>query len=1391
MWGIDVPWPAGITYADKVWDTNLNQNLPGITSVGAVASIGGQKYEALSGNLSQVDKDRIRKAVDDVVAAVDFPTFGGGPGADFGFGFSEWGGELKANIPIDPIGKKSASFEIFFVDQGQHTIQFSASHFATATKEAKSLLPMQVTVREDVSPVVIQEDLILLEKTFPDGAYVAPSFEGRLIDQSTAVDDCTPSDEMTITTDLFSHLNSQGRLPPGKTLVNLFTEDRWGNEGTGAVEVLVVDTIPPDIHPMDPLGVVVPESTTKILGSEILLQEPFTFDLGSFNPRATCYVGSQSCASYEFKASANTDVIWKVRDTVDNENSVVQEIRVRIEGENNSPTGIPREINIAKGVPTEIVIAAKDADFDKLKFQIWDAPELGGLEVDDVAVFQNRYVSEGNINDFSSFEVAIKKGVSKLSDFVTFVTQSEHNRILAYNNRIGLIDIIESEEIGFNVDEIVTSPRQGTYSNAVDFWTVGWDDHKIKNVFYCHDYGPSEQWPCKESQIFGMQEITLPSSLGVSDAHSMTTDGELFYFLGNSGGKLQIVKVNPATVSSLENIDTGFDYSENTYLTFCGVQCGGASFLLANWDDRNIKKLSVTNGKVVKTWNNFTFDKEEKGDQQSITTVTYNVFEPEAEGVEPILIDPAGIKVDPTADNLSIYIGDSRKSNIVVIQLESNDEVNEGELSSDDNFGMKFVEINALETDYNYDILLADNRGLTKFAYGGTLLAQSTEDGKPTDIPIIDVVAAPDFSVFTTGLDSKFSNSNQITELVQKTLKRNPSPVELENYVSKLNSGSSLDQIRQEIQRTFEFKTLAGGMLEEVYLKYYGEQMAENVKVNTDFTKQQWIDSMTGVDHALSIEDRENYLKNYDAAGKYFVKQLFLEFIDRDPPISEINHWVNHWKNNNRDRDKVTWDMRHTEEAQLYATPRLISLYEDLLDQNPSSGDAWFYFIESVQNADGRMELFGVGEGGAVFHKAQTSPNGPWSDWEWIKKGNVKELALGQNSDGSWTVFAVDKNNSLRSFSSSTGKIVLHSGSQDVSVSPVIVNGHFEWGPSPQHFTTMNAGSNALSGWKINSGSVDYVVNWQAAHGGRSLDMAGSQDGSISQSFATESGSEYQVTFYLAGNPEGGETIKTLEVSAANDSETFTFDTTGKSMSNMGWEKKTFDFTATSGTTTLTFTSIGGGAFGATLDDVSVVQINPTSFAQLVNPDGPWPSPIIDAKHITNNRDSQMPGAVTYRTTFEMPQQFSDASIGIQFNADDAAIVNLNGVDIGSAVALGGDPRGITNTDTTLFEPGTNTLDFVVHNYGGGPNPAWLNYVAFVTFTEPDQEFTEWNQISDWNKHSGWIKDIEVLTNDDGSLEVYGVGSNRAIYLHSQDSNGNWIEQNVAKCCICCKVLYY
>ena len=163
----------------------------------------------------------------------------------------------------------------------------------------------------------------------------------------------------------------------------------------------------------------------------------------------------------------------------------------------------------------------------------------------------------------------------------------------------------------------------------------------------------------------------------------------------------------------------------------------------------------------------------------------------------------------------------------------------------------------------------------------------------------------------------------------------------------------------------------------------------------------------------------------------------------------------------------------------------------------------------------------------------------------------------------------------------------------DCSQDNLIKNGGFESGPNAgSWFVRLPKGSTKIPDWSISSADVDYMGTlWEASEGTRSVDLEGEvrSAGGVQQTFNTVPGQTYEVSFDLAGNPRSGPKQKSMKVSAAGESAEFTFDITGKSYQNMGWENKTWSFKATDSTTTLTFVSQDDSGYGPVLDNVAVL----------------------------------------------------------------------------------------------------------------------------------------------------------------------------------------------------------
>ena len=153
-------------------------------------------------------------------------------------------------------------------------------------------------------------------------------------------------------------------------------------------------------------------------------------------------------------------------------------------------------------------------------------------------------------------------------------------------------------------------------------------------------------------------------------------------------------------------------------------------------------------------------------------------------------------------------------------------------------------------------------------------------------------------------------------------------------------------------------------------------------------------------------------------------------------------------------------------------------------------------------------------------------------------------------------------------------------------------NGSFETPVvAPNTFQTIFVGE-PIGAWTVSQGNVDLIGAgfWQAADGVQSLDLDGGVvQGGVAQEFTTVPLLKYKVRFKLAGNVDLGPTIKTGQVLAnGNVLQSFSFDITGKTRTNMGYVSKETHFIATGLSTTLTFRSTTGSGYGPVIDKVTV-----------------------------------------------------------------------------------------------------------------------------------------------------------------------------------------------------------
>jgi choice-of-anchor C domain-containing protein len=146
-------------------------------------------------------------------------------------------------------------------------------------------------------------------------------------------------------------------------------------------------------------------------------------------------------------------------------------------------------------------------------------------------------------------------------------------------------------------------------------------------------------------------------------------------------------------------------------------------------------------------------------------------------------------------------------------------------------------------------------------------------------------------------------------------------------------------------------------------------------------------------------------------------------------------------------------------------------------------------------------------------------------------------------------------------------------------------------------------GNTNITGWTVVGGNINYINDyWSAADGTRSIDLNGwgvpagtGSVGGVSQTFDTEAGHTYQVSFAMSGNFENGVGIsKSMSVLATGGSaQTYVYDIPlDQDYDDMHWINLVYTFTATGTSTTLTFSSLNTGTnYGPVLDNVVVQDI--------------------------------------------------------------------------------------------------------------------------------------------------------------------------------------------------------
>jgi choice-of-anchor C domain-containing protein len=180
------------------------------------------------------------------------------------------------------------------------------------------------------------------------------------------------------------------------------------------------------------------------------------------------------------------------------------------------------------------------------------------------------------------------------------------------------------------------------------------------------------------------------------------------------------------------------------------------------------------------------------------------------------------------------------------------------------------------------------------------------------------------------------------------------------------------------------------------------------------------------------------------------------------------------------------------------------------------------------------------------------------------------------------------------------------SGAYSQASAVTVVDGNFANNISG--FATLSTGANigGPGGWTVTGTSVDLIgTYWQAPPlGGGSVDLDGNNPGGIEQTISIGPGS-YVLSFYLSGNPDGGNAVKTDLTGVTGTSQIFTYTTGSNTKTNMKYELETMFFTLGPGTTStvLSFSSLDGPSspYGPVIGDVSISAVpEPATWAMMV-----------------------------------------------------------------------------------------------------------------------------------------------------------------------------------------------
>ncbi len=230
-------------------------------------------------------------------------------------------------------------------------------------------------------------------------------------------DNCTTENELELDFPIANF------YPLGNWDIPITLTDRVGNTTTGSMRIVVEDSIPPDLLPLDAIGIPVPDGTTVInfddpgigcvtnlcegFPSTKYLHPPVYFDFASISPDIECFVDNVldvnlvPCTVAQLPVNDVSLITWSIADPSGNVTEITQEVFVREQSFNQIPTVQDVTYTIGQNSQVQIPLSGNDADYDPLNFNVIDQPTNGNLDAQVEALFQTRFTTSGMLRDVS------------------------------------------------------------------------------------------------------------------------------------------------------------------------------------------------------------------------------------------------------------------------------------------------------------------------------------------------------------------------------------------------------------------------------------------------------------------------------------------------------------------------------------------------------------------------------------------------------------------------------------------------------------------------------------------------------------------------------------------------------------------------------------------------------------------------------------------------------------------------------------------------------------------------------------------------------------------------------------------------------------------------------